>query len=250
MAIFVTGDIHSEIYPRFNTKNFSIQKDLTKDDYVIVCGDFGIPWFNDKTDEHMLKELQKRNFTTLFIDGNHENFDMLNNYPVEYWNGGKVHKLNDSVIHLMRGQVFTIENHTFFTFGGAPSHDIQDGIIENDENRQKTVKKFKQQGKHNFRINHVSWWKEEVATKDEFEEGFTQLQKHNFNVDFILTHEAPQSIRQQMHHTDNKQPMADYLQEVKQRTEFKRWYFGHYHTDTPFYWDRAIAVYEDITQIV
>ena len=30
---------------------------------------------------------------------------MLNNYKVEMWNGGKVHKIRNNIIHLMRGQV-------------------------------------------------------------------------------------------------------------------------------------------------
>lgn len=31
-----------------------------------------------------------------------ENFNLLNSYPITKWCGGKVHKLNDSVYHLMR----------------------------------------------------------------------------------------------------------------------------------------------------
>ena len=38
--MFVTGDCHGD-YRRFNTKNFPQQKEMTKDDYVIICGDFG-----------------------------------------------------------------------------------------------------------------------------------------------------------------------------------------------------------------
>ena len=37
--IYVTGDIHSEP-DRFNTENFPEQKEMTRDDYVIICGDF------------------------------------------------------------------------------------------------------------------------------------------------------------------------------------------------------------------
>ena len=48
----------------------------------------------------------------LFIDGNHENFDKLNSYPVETWCGGKVHKIRNNVIHLMCGEVYCIEGNT------------------------------------------------------------------------------------------------------------------------------------------
>ncbi|NUU74615.1 metallophosphoesterase family protein [Paenibacillus xylanilyticus] len=105
-------DIHGTISAnkRFNSKNFPQQKQLTKDDYLIITGDFGLIWDGSKENQYWLKWLDKtKPFTTLFIDGNHENFDLLEEYPVEIWNGGKVHRINDSVIHLMRGQVFESE---------------------------------------------------------------------------------------------------------------------------------------------
>ena len=45
----------------------------------------------------------------VFIDGNHENYDRLSAYPVTEWRGGKVHRIADNILHLMRGQVFEID---------------------------------------------------------------------------------------------------------------------------------------------
>ena len=106
--IYVTGDCHGS-FSRFDTKNFKQQKDMDKEDYVIICGDFGGIWSTDaenRQDKYWLEWLENKSFTTLFVDGNHENFDRLNSYPIEVWNGGKVHKIKSSIIHLMRGQVF------------------------------------------------------------------------------------------------------------------------------------------------
>ena len=133
--IYVTGDCHQN-FERFNASIFPEQNDMTKDDYVIICGDFGGVWNKDEEskEETMLMDwLDCKSFTTLFVDGNHENFDRLYEYPVEEWHGGKVHKIRPSVIHLMRGQVFDIEGASFFTFGGATSHDIDGGILEPDD---------------------------------------------------------------------------------------------------------------------
>lgn len=55
------------------------------------------------------------NFTTLFVDGNHENHALLDTFPVEEWHGGKIHRIKPSVIHLMRGQVFEIDGKNIFT---------------------------------------------------------------------------------------------------------------------------------------
>lgn len=68
--------------------------------------------------------------TTLFVDGNHENFALLNALPEKHWNGGRVHEVREHVLYLMRGQVFTFGGLTWFTMGGVASHDIQDGILD------------------------------------------------------------------------------------------------------------------------
>ena len=40
--IYVTGDTHANIdIEKLNTTKFPQQKTLTKDDYLIICGDFG-----------------------------------------------------------------------------------------------------------------------------------------------------------------------------------------------------------------
>ena len=97
--------------------------------------------------------LNEKNSTTLFVDGNHENFTRLYNYPVEEWHGGKVHKIRDSVLHLMRGEIFEINDKKIFTFGGAKSHDIQEGILNLDE--EEKIYNFRKRGA-NIRIRDYS----------------------------------------------------------------------------------------------
>ena len=122
-VIWITGDTHGDWIHRLNMDSFPEQREMTKDDYVIVLGDFGI-WRDSPQQRWNLNWLEERRFTTLFIDGNHECYDILDSYPVEEWHGGKVHFIKPSVIHLMRGQIFDIDGLKFFTFGGAASHDI------------------------------------------------------------------------------------------------------------------------------
>ena len=93
--IYITGDTHGTTdWEKLNTRNFSEQEFMNPDlDYVIITGDFGGIW-GDEEDAYILKKYNQRNFTTLFIDGNHENHDLLDKYPVEEWHGGKVHKIS------------------------------------------------------------------------------------------------------------------------------------------------------------
>lgn len=246
--IYITGDIHGEIYPRFGNKTFPEQKTLTKDDFVIILGDFGLPWDNSKEDEYQLKELEARPFTTLFIDGNHENYDLLEQYPVKEWNGGLVHKISEHILHLMRGQIFTIENKAFFTFGGARSHDIKDGILDgNDPDWRKRAKYMIRRGKDQFRVNHWSWWEQETATKEEMKIGRDNLKKHQFQVDYVLTHTPPESIAREQIIYD-KDPTAVYLDELKNKITFQKWYFGHIHENIKIS-DHMYGLYDNITKI-
>ena len=138
--IFITGDTHGDIdFHKLNTENFPIEG-LTRDDYVIVCGDMGIVW-GSNSDRYMQKWWESKPWTTLFVDGNHENFHKLYEYPVEEWHGGKIHRIMPHVYHLMRGQIFNIDGHSFFTMGGAASHD-------------KWARKL-----------NVSWWEEELPSE-------------------------------------------------------------------------------------
>ena len=133
----------------------------------------------------MLKWLQEKPFTTLFVDGNHENFDRLyEEYPVKEWHGGNVHEIRPSVLHLMRGQVFELCGKTFFTFGGASSHDVSGGILDRSDPGYQEKKRTLDRGWKPYRINHLSWWKEELASEEEMEEGRNNLAAHdNRNVD-------------------------------------------------------------------
>ena len=38
--IYITGDTHAD-FSRFEENKFPIQSEMTKNDYIIICGDFG-----------------------------------------------------------------------------------------------------------------------------------------------------------------------------------------------------------------
>ena len=188
--IIVTGDIHGNPFQRLNLENFPEGKTYTKEDYVIILGDFGLVWDDSAMEHSCLDWLENKPWTTLFIDGNHENYDLLNKFPIEEWGGGRVQKIRSSVIHLLRGEVYDIGGYKFLAMGGARSHDIQDGVLEVGDPRIKIWKKddFKL-----FRINHISWWEEEIPNEEERKNALKNLAENDYKVDYILTHEAPSS---------------------------------------------------------
>lgn len=226
--IYITGDTHSD-FSRFTEENFPIQSEMTKDDYIIICGDFGGVWtFEEESrrEKEALDWLNNKNFTTLFVDGNHENYTRLYNYPIEEWKGGKVHKIRDPVLHLMRGEIFDVDNKKIFAFGGAKSHDIQDGILNLDE--EEKIYEYRKRGAY-FRIRDFSWWDLELPTNQEMENGIENLEKINYKVDYIISHCCPTSIQALINPIYKRDILTDYLQQISEKCTFKRWYFGHYH---------------------
>ena len=226
--IYITGDTHSD-FSRFTEENFLIQSEMTKDDYIIICGDFGGVWTfeeDSRREKEALDWLNNKSFTTLFVDGNHENYTRLYNYPIEEWKGGKVHKIRDSVLHLMRGEIFDIDNKRIFAFGGARSHDIQDGILNLDE--EEKIYEYRKRGAY-FRIRDFLWWDLELPTNQEMENGIENLEKVNYKVDYIISHCCPTSIQALINPIYKRDILTDYLQQISEKCTFKKWYFGHYH---------------------
>ncbi len=251
--IYITGDTHGEFNKRFSTKNFWFQSNLTKDDYVIICGDFGGIWkvgWESKEEKYWLNWLEEKPFTLLFIDGNHENFDRLNGYPQKEWHGGKIHEIRPHIYHLMRGQVFELCGKKIFTFGGASSHDTKGGILELEDPAFKTKKKRLDREFIPYRINHLTWWKEEMPSKEEMEEGKDNLCKHNYTVDYIITHCCSTRTQivmgvQDLYPAD---AMTDYLEYIKNYANYEKWFFGHYHMDKEVN-DKETLVSEKIVRV-
>ncbi|MDE6690388.1 MAG: metallophosphoesterase [Clostridia bacterium] len=225
--IYVTGDMHGTDLLAIH--NFCDNRpELTKEDYIIIAGDFGGVWYEDILKED-LKRFSDLPVTVLFVDGNHENFDMLNAYPVETWKGGKIHRIKPDIIHLMRGQVFEISGKTIFTFGGATSID----------------KEYRKEGQ--------SWWPQELPTYEELDEGLANLKRYGNKVDYIITHSC--GMRALMYPRLRLAagikidcPESQMLSNFEDIVEFKHWYFGHFHIDAELS-DKYTVLYNKVVEI-
>ena len=251
MACWVTGDIHGDPR-RFSIDAFPEQKEMTRDDYVIILGDFGLVWANTKDENYWLDWLNNKPFTTLFVDGNHENFDLLYTYPVVDYHGGKAHKIRENIYHLMRGYVFDIGGKKFFAFGGASSHDIQDGILDpsefdNEEDFKKVYHSFRKRGKM-FRVKGVSWWEQEMPNDEELERGKESLKAVNNEVDFVISHCAPQEVQAVMGYTDRDKLTWYFNNLLWNGLKFTRWFFAHLHENKQIM-GKFICLYEQIVRI-
>ena len=205
--VYITGDTHGD--PERLSK--AALKELQPGDTLIVCGDFGFVWDNSKAEQKILKSFTKRKYNICFIDGTHENFEILNGYPVTSWNGGKVHRISDNIFHLMRGQIFTIDGLRIFTMGGGESPDLE------------------------YRLEETSWYKYEIPSKAELLEGANNLENVDCKVNVIITPE-PSSIIKDFLKLGNNEPihvttLNAYFDELSKCSTFDRWFFGSLHLD-------------------
>ncbi len=227
--IYLTGDTHGTIeIGKLSRANLAVERvEPGEGDFVIILGDFGLVFAPDgqsAEERWWLKWLDKKPWTTLFIDGNHENFARLNALPEEEWRGGRVHRVSESVLHLMRAQIFEIDGRSFFTMGGAASHDRQ----------------FRKEGR--------SWWPEELPSEEELARADAALDGCGRRVDYVLTHCAPTLVQGRINPTFLPDRLTEYLQHVRDTTAFHRWYFGHYHVDRE-YDDGFCALYDCVVPI-
>ena len=260
MSIWLTGDIHGNPFGRFSTDAFYEQKEFSgnkNENIMIQLGDFGIVWNKDgetKEEKYNLDWLENKPFTTVFVDGNHENHIRLNEYPVKEWNGGKVHEIRPHVLHLMRGEIFKIQDKKFFAFGSASSHDIQDGILDPDDfddydEFRKTWKQWDEENRM-FRVKNITWWPEELPSEEEMENGIKNLEKHNWKVDYILSHSPSASVIALLGKGLYEQDvLTKYLEEIRYKTEYKRMFSGHMHINKAVD-DKDILLYEQIVRVI
>ena len=254
--IYITGDTHSR-FSRFSRKHFPEQADMTKDDCVIIAGDFGGIWYplrdtkHRKAEDYNLDELNKRPFTTLFIPGNHENYARLmsDEFPTVIWKGGTVKQIRPSILMLMRGEMYEIDGARLFAFGGARSHDMQDGLLDmEDAEWKQKAKRLRHQGKRYYRVKGLSWWEEELPTAQEMRHGLDTLEACGWAADYVITHCAPTSILAMMDRGDADE-LTDYLEAIRQHLQYRKWYYGHYHENREID-DRHMLLYDRIGRLL
>jgi len=211
--IFVVGDIHGN--PKIvSTKKFPEGKELTKQDVVIFLGDFGLYWSNPPSGNEVYwrEWLNNKPFTVAFLDGNHENFNMINSFEeIPKWGGTVGKDPHFDIFHLKRGHVYNINQKSIFTLGGALSIDKA------------------------YRTENKSWWAEEQHSKEEETRALDNLDKVNWEVDHVLTHTCPDDIVQWFLDSPNSSkfndPVSRFLSFIDNRLSFKLWSFGHMHND-------------------
>lgn len=254
MSIYITGDLHGDF-----TRISDIGQRIGKGDYLIALGDVGLILESKPTikERVAIGRIKCKGYTFVFISGNHDNEDRLNDYPISEWCGGKAHIISrkrdgtPSIVHMMRGQVYSIENKRIFAFGGSEPHEKNIVVLDKKSpNYQYEKNKLVEEGTF-YRVKGVDYWESCLASEEEMQEGLANLCKVNYSVDYVITHCAPTSVQNIIYGGDtswtNRQ--TEYLQRVAANTNYNKWLFAHYHCNCKYENGLFQCVYDDVVQL-
>lgn len=209
--MLITGDTHGD-----KAALSGIARIIQNGDMLLVAGDFGYVFWDDADERSYLNDvdlfLERKEAYLIFVDGNHENHWALNDYPVEEWQGARVHRIRKRIIHVLRGEILELKSKKIFCFGGAFSID-----------------------RIRRRLNE-SYWEEELPTDEDYANGNRNMEKCGYQVDFVVTHTCPVNLVPALggyHAAPEEQQLQNYLQWISESTQEYRtmFYFGHWHQD-------------------
>lgn len=221
---YVTGDIHGSFICLID---FIEKFELNENDNIIILGDVALTWRKDKRDyNHNIEYYEKwcRGVHLYWIDGNHENFDIINSWEL---NEDGIYNNSEHIHYCSRGTVLDINGKKALCIGGADS-----------------VDKFR-------RIEHLSWWSDETVTDKDIK-GITG------HYDYVFTHACPRSIFDSnkvylctltnINENNAIHASEDSLEILKNNISYDNWWFGHYHVDRKLD-DKHRCLFEDFIKI-
>lgn len=207
MRYFVTGDKH-QAYGGLLA--FIDKMKLGQNDVIIILGDMGLFWRKDKSDSTHIINVYEENYqcNLWFIDGNHENFDQLE--ELNRLDERGLYIVSPHIRYIPRGKVLDLNGKKALCIGGADSVD-----------------------KH-LRTKHLSWWPQEQITQANIDTIAADY------YDYVFSHTCPYDIFTEnevfLCNLDIDQDTIDHtseykLQELADKISFKHWYFAHFHQD-------------------
>lgn len=88
-----------------------------------------------------------------------------------------------------------------------------------------------------------------MPSQEEKDEGRRNLEENDYTVDYIVSHCSASSTAALISHGEFKPDILTmYLEEIRQKINFKKWFFGHYHQNRNVN-ANEILLYEQIIRI-
>lgn len=208
---------------------------LDEHDTLLILGDTAIGWpgYNEDT-LLILNEMESHPFTTIYLFGNHDNYDYAETLPVAE-NGmrqvvfdGKTYERQFVVDKPM---IADIADYHCLLIPGADSHDIDCLFMPDDMEGYRISQYQRRLG----RLIGVNWWPQEAINTTALYKLLKGRSDEHF--DLVLSHDAP------AHFTNIASPYGGvgyrlnptvgerYLEALYESIDYDYWFHGHFHYD-------------------
>ena len=213
MAVYLTGDTHRDFDRIYS---FCEEYGTIAEDVLIILGDAGINYFCDYRDLELKSELAELPITLLCVHGNHEERPFELGYDELEWRGGLVYYEEDypNLLFAKDGEIYDFDGKKTIAIGGAYS-----------------VDKW-------YRLAHgMAWFDTEQPSDDIKKYVEAQLEKHNWKVDYVLSHTVPVECEPVwafipgLDQSTVDKSTENWLQKIMDNLEFEGWFAGHYHVE-------------------
>jgi len=213
-VIYITGDTHGNF---LRVKDFCSRMETSRDnDTMIVLGDAGLNFYLNKTDRKNKQQVNSYPIKIFCIHGNHEErpYNIDGYEEVEYRGGiAYIEPEYPNIIFGKDGELYDFDGIKCFVIGGAYSVDKEYRLLRN-----------------------IPWFESEQADSGIMERVNKKLDELNWTVDVMLTHTVPleyEPVEVFLPFIDQRnvdKTMEKWLDEIKSKLNYKKWYAGHYHT--------------------
>ena len=215
--IYVTGDTHGDLEDLMSRR----LKGIKKGDKLIITGDFGFIWDNSEKEIKNLQKLSKKKYDILFVEGAHENFEKIREYPEVDLYRSKGYKIDHNIYCLKRGEIYQIDGKTVFALGGGLPPYADESDSENPLS---------------------------MPTEEELKTAVDNIQQHNRRVDLIITHEAPACVKRVVDKNARINDLNIFLDTVMHNTRSKKWFFGGLHQDRALS-ENLVCVWQEVHKV-
>ena len=241
---YITGDKHRN----FDTVKLFCQYMKTRPkDVLVILGDSGFNYYEDRRDEKLKEKASRMNITLFCLHGNKEcRPQNVGTYGIRSFCGGKVYyePKYPTIFFAIDGQIYTFEGRKYMVVGGAHSVDKLRCLEEG-----------------------LPYWADEMpddATKVSVEAMLADMNNEVFG---ILTHTCPlkylptemflstrekAEAKHKLWRSKRKKPFApdidrsteEWLDYLEEKVDYTVWFCGHYHVDKQI--DKVQMLYKQI----
>lgn len=228
---FITGDKHRHFD---RVKKFCRETNTRRKDVLIILGDAGFNYYDDKRDDELKKEISSLNITLFCLHGNKENRPQnVDTYGIRSFCGGKVYyePKYPNIYFAIDGEIYTFEGKKYLVVGGAHSVDKMRCLEEGtpfwfDEMPDDAVKATVEQNLQN-EGNKIYGMMTHTCPIDYLPTEMFMSTRQNASI----KRKPRKSKSKKLFKPDIDRSTEIWLGELEKRLDYEIWFCGHYHID-------------------